>query len=69
MIKDNDWRLVHAKTGEPVSEGDELPDFRGYRWVIGGGRHPNGHGSGRVYTTAPHSQEFYPSVFNLEWVK
>lgn len=59
---------THA-TGEPVANLPKaFPDFRGNNAVIIGGRPPMRPGStGKVWTD--NGGEFFPSVFDLKWVK
>jgi hypothetical protein len=66
--------LVHSTTHIPVSTGETLVSSKGIEWRLIGTRQPFGNSSGRVYvereldngetTTA----EYYPSVFDLEWI-
>lgn len=63
-----DWVLVHANTGQPVSEGETVLSFRGDAAVITGGNPPHKPAStGRVQTKD--GGEFFPTVFDLKWVK
>lgn len=63
--------LVDTITGEPVSVGDIVTDFRGDEAVILGGTPPHKPSStGRVYvrsTEGDWSGEYFPSVYNLKW--
>lgn len=67
----NGWTLVHEKTGEPVKIGETLADFRGDKDTFQGGEPPRHEGSkGRVLVgPSKVESEYYPSVFNLKWVK
>lgn len=66
---DGEYTLTHATTGEPVANLPKaFPDFRGNDAVIIGGRPPMRPGStGKVWTD--NGGEFFPSVFDLKWVK
>ena len=56
------WRLVD-ENHEPVSVGQDLVDFRGDSAVLDNAQCPRHDGStGRA-------NGFFPSVFNLKWVK
>jgi hypothetical protein len=64
-------KLVHKETRQEVKVGDELIDFRGEKSTCVGWQEPQHPGStGRVYVSREQikSIQFYPSVFNLEWV-
>lgn len=59
--------LVHEKTGQPVTVGEEVTDFRGDKSVVTGGEPPRHEGStGRVHVERG---SYFPSVFDLVWVK
>ncbi len=67
-IKKNGWTLVHARTGTPVQEGEEVLNFRGEADTLTGGAPPHKpSSSGFVWTQG--GAEFYPSVFDLKWVQ
>jgi len=60
--------LRSMTTGEPVRIGDIVKTFRGETCTISGGRAPHKPAStGRVWVEE-FSQEYFPSVFDLEWV-
>jgi len=60
--------LRSMTTGEPVRIGDIVKTFRGEPCTISGGRAPHKPAStGRVWVEE-FSQEYFPSVFDLEWV-
>jgi len=68
IIKSDLKTLVNSKTLEPVRVGDIVTDFRGETCTISGGRAPHKPSStGRVWVNE-FSQEYFPGVFNLEWV-
>ena len=62
--------LVNIKTKEPVNMGETLTSFRGEKAILAGGSEPHKPGStGRVYVKGRMiSGEFFPSVFNCEWI-
>lgn len=58
--------LKNVRTGQPVSRGQTLEDFRGDKTAIIGGRAPHHAAStGRVYTE--HGRELFPAVFGCTW--
>lgn len=60
-------KLVFKGTAIPVLMGDKVTCFRGEQAVVTGWAEPRHSGStGRVYTS---DGEYYPSVYNLEWVE
>jgi hypothetical protein len=66
-ITKDGWALVHERTGKPVSERDVVLNFRGEADTIMGGNPPHKPSStGRVWVERG---EFFPSVFNLKWVR
>ena len=68
-ITQDGWTLVHGRTGVPVQEGEVVRDFRGKAETIKGGRPPHKpESTGHVWVGA-YSQEYYPSVFDLRWIK
>jgi len=68
IIKSDLKTLVNSETLEPVRVGDIVTDFRGETCTISGGRAPHKPSStGRVWVNE-FSQEYFPGVFNLEWV-
>lgn len=69
VIKHDDWILVYEKTNVPVVEGDVVHDFRGEADTIRGGRPPHKPSSTGFVWTASVSQERYPGVFDLKWIK
>ena len=63
----NDWVLVHEETNEEVKAGASVTSFRGEPYVVKGGTPPHKPSStGRVWVNCG---EFFPSVFNLKWIK
>lgn len=67
-----DWCVLRDSTGRVVQVGDKLPDSRGQRWRVAGGRAPHKPGSsGGIHVALPGNQptSFYPSVFDCYWVK
>lgn len=64
-IKAKGWELIHESTGNPVREGEIIPDFRGDTLTVSGGKPPHKQGStGRIYTD---QGQFFPGVCNLKW--
>lgn len=67
---DGAYKLVtkagaNVEVDDPVTAGSD-----GSIWTVTGGRAPHSPAStGRVYVTGPGDREFFPSVFNLVWVK
>lgn len=58
--------LKNVRTGQPVTRGQTLRDFRGEHAAIVGGRAPHKPGStGRIYTE--HGHELFPGVFGCTW--
>lgn len=70
------WKLVN-KAGVEVNEGDIVTNFRGEDHYILGGSPPHRQGSsGHVSVEKTHKinkglgdWQYYPTVFNLEWVQ
>jgi hypothetical protein len=66
-ISQNGWTLRRSNN-QPVLVNQAAISFRGDIATIVGGRPPTHFGStGRVWTKA--GGEYFPSVFDLEWVK
>lgn len=67
--------LINITTGEPVSVGDTVTDFRGEEAILTGGTPPHKPSStGRVFVRSASAEvgwsgEYYPSVYNLKWVE
>lgn len=58
--------LVHSSSKAPVNKGEILTSFRGEQYEVTGWREPQHSGStGRVWVQGG---EFFPSVFNCEWI-
>lgn len=68
-IKQDNWALVHEVTGLPVLSGDVYSTAMGLKLcrIVGGCPPHKPSSTGRVYTAD--NDEFYPSVFDLKWVK
>lgn len=70
-ITDKGFVLV-AKDGTHPKHGDIVKCFRGEEHILNGGSAPhNPSSSGHVWvkTLDGYSREYYPSVFDLEWVR
>lgn len=68
IIKSNLKTLVNSETREPVRIGDKVKSFRGETCTVTGGTAPHKPAStGRVHVQE-YSQEYFPSVFGLQWV-
>lgn len=71
MIESKDYQgrahyLKNVRTGQPVTRGQTLQDFRGERAAIVGGRAPHKPSStGHIYTE--HGRELFPGVFGCTW--
>lgn len=66
-------KLVYKATGVEVKKGDELTSFRGEKYIADYFREPT-HGVGKISVKKNKEDtmccnEFYVSVFNLEWVE
>lgn len=63
--------ILVDKEGNPAMPGDTVTDFRGKKAVLMGGQAPrNAWSNGRVWVRefgVASEQEFYPSVYGLEW--
>jgi hypothetical protein len=60
------WQL-QTMDGQPVTVGDRITDFRGRPAILEGGSYPHKLGSsGKVWARGA---EYFPSVFNLIWVR
>ena len=63
-------KLVYKGTNTEVQEGDVLTDFRGEKAIAYFWREPT-HGSGKISVKNNYddcvSNEYYVSVFGLEW--
>lgn len=70
---DGRYILVDRLTGKPVLIGQTVESFRGDPYIVQGGTAPASESSsGRVEVNSGHGHTnalFYPSVFNLEWVR
>ena len=65
------WVLDH-ENGKSTKQGETLTSFRGTTATLLGGTPPHKPSStGRVYVRDANGncQEFFPSVFNLKWIK
>lgn len=67
-------QLINLKTNKPVKTGEVVHDFRGKAAYVTGWQIPQHAGStGRVYiqemTDKRTHGEYFPSVYNLEWVE
>jgi hypothetical protein len=66
-------KLMHTTTGRKVIIGDTLTSFRGEKYTLKGTRPPHKPGSsGHVEVRlegADWSREFYPGVFDCEFVE
>ncbi len=64
-------QLFYEGTDTPVQMGDKVTTFRGEVYYVAGWREPHKPGStGRVHVDNDHAewvQEFFPSVFRMEW--
>lgn len=68
MISKNGWTLVHKATQRPVQHSEPCASFRGDISIITGGEPPHKPSStGRVFILG--GNEYYPGVFDLQWVK
>ena len=68
VIKSELKTLINSKTLEPVRMGETIQCSRGESYTITGGRAPHKPSStGRVWVKEV-SQEYFPTVFGLEWV-
>ncbi len=67
------WTLVHKETKEPVETKELTLTRDGEAWVVEGGTPPHKpSSSGRVWvrlTDNPEwNREFFPNVFEMEWM-
>lgn len=70
-VSGNGQVLVDKVSRDPIAVGDVVTSFRGERATVTGGTPASGHSTGRVnvqWEGSDWQQEFYPSVFDLEWV-
>lgn len=65
-------RLVHKATGEEVRIGDLVIDFRGDKATVTATEEPrHAASSGRIYVVDAEGfrGNYYPSVFDCEWIE
>lgn len=67
-ITKDGWTLVYEPNGSPVLIGEILESHQGDMYRIVDGRPPHKPSSGGFVWTAD-NREFYPSVFDLKWVR
>lgn len=66
-LNQDGWILRHIYTKAPITVGQEVRCFRGEKDTVLGGQPPlKPSSTGRVWTDRG---EFFPAVFDLEWVR
>ncbi len=66
IIETPSW-ILKDKTDQPVASGQTVTSFRGDKAIVTGGRPPlTEESTGRVVVAGV---EYYPSVFDLKWVR
>jgi hypothetical protein len=67
------WALVHKETGTGVTEKEIVMSKDDVSWIVQGGTPPHKPSStGRVWVAkngGEWNREFFPTVFNLEWME
>lgn len=72
-LRGTEWVLRYKDSDKEVESGDLVVDSHDMIWDVTGGTPPHKPSStGRVYVVSNnahrHSRQFFPTVFDLEWV-